>query len=390
MVYRTDQANMARADDVIWRPQPYIIQSYDGMDQSANFGDKTQLSVPVNIGFSKSVPWTLDAKELRDALQEKRLGDAAKVRLASDINRAVLDVASLRGSLFVKRAAPAAGFDDVAQCDSIMNEQGVPSEDRYLALSSRDYNGMANNLAGRQHMGEKVSKAYDSAYVGRVCGFDTYKLDYARALALAAGGAITINTLVAGANFYTPLARRVAGTGEGSNVDNRVQVVTVSATANVKEGDAFTIANCWAVHQITKQSTGQLKTFRVVRILTGTTMEITPPITSNQGGTEAEEQYQNCVFTAVANNAAITWLNTATAATNPFWQKGAIEIIPGRYAVPDAGVAIMRGSTDQGIEVVMQKQYDIDTMVTKYRLDTLFGVANKAPEMSGIMMFSQP
>jgi hypothetical protein len=391
MVYRTDQANMARADDVIWRPQPYIIQSYDGMDQSANFGDKTQLSVPVNIGFSKSVPWTLDAKELRDALQEKRLGDAAKVRLASDINRAVLDVASLRGSLFVKRAAPAAGFDDVAQCDSIMNEQGVPSEDRYLALSSRDYNGMANNLAGRQHMGEKVSKAYDSAYVGRVCGFDTYKLDYARALALAAGGAaITIDTLVASANFYAPQARQIAGTGEGSNVDNRTQVVTVTTTLNVKEGDAFTIANCWAVHHITKQSTGQLKTFRVVRIVTGTTMEITPPIVSNQGGTESEEQYQNCVFTATANNAAITWLNTATAATNPFWQKGAIEIIPGRYAVPDAGVAIMRGSTDQGIEVVLQKQYDINTMVTKYRLDTLFGVANKAPEMSGIIMFSQP
>jgi len=239
-------------------------------------------------------------------------------------------------------------------------------------------------------MGDKVSKAYDSSYVGPVAGFSTFKLDYARALALAAGGAITINTLVAGANFYAPQARQVAGTGEGSNVDNRTQVVTVSATANVKEGDAFTIANCWAVHQITKQSTGQLKTFRVVRIVTGTTMEITPPITSNQGGTESEEQYQNCVFTATANNAAITWLNTATAATNPFWQKGAIEIIPGRYAVPDAGVAIMRGTTDQGIEVVMQKQYDINTMVTKYRLDTLFGVANKAPEMSGIMMFSQP
>jgi hypothetical protein len=28
-------------------------------------------------------------------------------------------------------------------------------------------------------------------------------------------------------------------------------------------------------------------------------------------------------------------------------------------------------------------------MKTKYRLDTLYGVVNKQPEMSGIIMFSQ-
>jgi hypothetical protein len=46
----------------------------------------------------------------------------------------------------------------------------------------------------------------------------------------------------------------------------------------------------------------------------------------------------------------------------------------------------MRATTENGIEVTWQKQYDINTMKTKYRLDTLFGVVNKQPEMSGIMM----
>jgi len=76
-VYRTDQTMMERASDVIWRPMPYISESFDGMDQTANFRDYVQLSVPATIGFSKSVPFVLDAKELRDALQEGRLGDAA-------------------------------------------------------------------------------------------------------------------------------------------------------------------------------------------------------------------------------------------------------------------------------------------------------------------------
>lgn len=148
-MYNADSVQMARSNDIIWRPMPYISQSFDGMDQTSNFSDYTQLSVPATLGFSKSVPWIMDAKELRDALQENRLGSSAKQKLASDINVAIMNVAANQGTLVVKRTAAATGFDDVAQCDAIMNEQGIQNFDRCIALSTRDYNGMANNLAGR-------------------------------------------------------------------------------------------------------------------------------------------------------------------------------------------------------------------------------------------------
>ena len=155
-------------------------------------------------------------------------------------------------------------------------------------------------------------------------------------------------------------------------------------------GDAFTIANCNSVHLITKQDTGQPMTFRVISVPSSTTLVISPPIISAQGASDAEIQYQNCTMTATSGTAAITFLNTVTNFMNPFWFKDSIEILPGRYAVPtDAGAAVMRAATDQGIELVMQKQYDINTMRTKYRLDTLYGVVNKQPMMSGIIMFSQ-
>jgi len=38
---------------------------------------------------------------------------------------------------------------------------------------------------------------------------------------------------------------------------------------------------------------------------------------------------------------------------------------------------------------VMQKQYDINTMKTKYRWDVRFGVTMLQPEMAGLMLFSQ-
>lgn len=392
-IYNTDQTMMERTNNIIWRPQPYISVSYAGTDMSGNFDDYTQLSVPATIGFSRSVPWVLNATELRDAMQEGRLGDSAKQKLASDINVAIMNVAALQGSLFVKRAAAASGFDDVAACEAIMNEQGVQFEDRYLALSTRDYNGMASNLAvSTRSFGNDISdSALRRAFVGRVASFDTYKLDYANRKAAALGAAITINTTVAGAQFYTPRATSVAATGETANVDNRFQTVTVNSTTNVAIGDAFTIANCNAVHMITKGDTGNLRTFRVVAVPSATTMVITPPIISAQGGTDAELQYQNCVMTATSATAAVTFLNTAAGFMNPFWFKDSLEILPGRYAVPtDAGAAVMRASTDQGIELVMTKQFDVNTLKTKYRLDTLYGVVNKQPQMSGIIMFSQP
>ena len=390
-MYRTDDTTMERSGDTIWRPQPYISQSYDGMDQTANFGDYTQLAVPATLGFSKSVPWMLDAKELRDQLQEGRLGDSAKQKLASDINVAMTQVASQQGTLVVAQSGAASGFDDVALMEAIMNEQGIQPFDRYSAVSTRDYNGMAGDLANRNTVQGVVQTAYENSFVGRISSFDMFKMDYANRLTAAAGTTVTVN----GANqYYTPQATSTAGSGERANVDNRYQNLTIAVTSGtVKVGDCFTIAGVNAVHHITKEDTGQPKTFRVTGIVSGGggsgVVQISPPIISAGGGTDAEEQYKN-VSATPANGAAITWLNTQDAYMNPFWQKDALEILPGRYAVPsDAGTAVMRGTTDQGIELVWQKWYDINTMKTKYRLDTLFGVVNKQPEMSGIILFGQ-
>jgi hypothetical protein len=392
-VYNTDAQTMERARDTIWRPMPYIAQSFNstvGSSISSNYDDMTQLSVPASLGFSKTSAWKLNAKELRDALQEGRLGDAAKKKLASDINVAVNNVASLQGTLVVAVSGAAGDYDDVALCDTIMNEQGVPSYDRYLALSSRDYNGIAGNLAAatRSFGNQKSDKAYERNYVGMVAGFDTYKLDYATRLA-AQATAVTIATNGSQVRFV-PRAT-TSSTAGVLNVDNRYQQVTVSTTVGVVAGDAFTIPGIEAVHHITKQSTGQPKTFRVISVDSGTTMTISPPmIGANSSPTDAELQYKNIEVVSTSATATINWLNDNAANVNPFWQRDAIELLPGRYSVPsDSGAAILRASTDQGVELVMQKFYDIDTMTTKYRLDTLFGVVCKNPEMAGILIFGQ-
>jgi hypothetical protein len=391
-VYRTDSQMMARTNDVIWRPMPYILPSYDGMDQTSNFSDKTQLSVPSTIGFKKSVPFVLDAVELRDMLQENRLGDAAKQRLASDINVAVTNTAALAGSLVVKRTGAIVGYDDIAACETVLREQGVNPLSATIGLHTREYNAMASNLASRQTLNGKTQTAYERSLIGQIAMFDAYKLDYTYRLTAAAGTTVTVN----GANQrYVPKATSTASSGEVGNVDNRYQNLTVAVTSGtIKVGDAFTIAGVNSVHQITKGDTGQLKTFRVTAIISGAggsgVIQISPPIVAaDSSPTQPEVQYKNVTATP-ANGAAITWLNTAAANVQPFWSNDAIEILPGRYAVPtDAGAAVMRGTTDNGFEIVMTKQYDINTMKTKYRFDTMFGTVMKNPEMAGILLLQQ-
>jgi hypothetical protein len=388
-----DGTEAERAGNTFWRPMPYVAQSFTGIDQSANFNrNYTQLSVPASLGYSHSVPLTLSATELRDALQEQRLGKAAMQRLASDINVDCSNLAALTGTVVIKRTTAASGYDDVAAIDDAFNRLGVQMDGRKLTLPSNHYNSMASNLAGRQTLSGKTLTAYEKAAVGQIANFDTFKLDYGYRLTAAAGVTVTVN----GANQrYVPKATSTAATGEISNVDNRFQNLTIAVTSGtVKVGDAFTIAGVNEVHHITKADTGNLKTFRVTAIVSGAggsgVITISPPIiAADSSPTDPELQYKNVTATP-ANGAAITWLNTVSSVVAPFWQDEAFEIIPGKYQpAPDSGMAVMSATTDNGITVTMARQGAIGDLSTKYRWDVFYGLVNLQPQMTGIELFSQ-
>lgn len=389
--YNMSALTAERSNDTIWLPQPYIATSFDGQDATSNYQGLTQRSVPATIGIQKHVPWKLTANQARDPNQLAKFTKAAKQRLSSDVNMAVMNVAATQGSLVVKRTVAATGYDDIAECDSLMNEQGIAMEDRCIALSSRDYNKMAGDLAKRQTLNSRTETAYDRAFVGDIAGFDTFKLDYANNLILAGASSVTIN----GANqYYTPVSTTTDAAGNKVNVDNRYQTITIAVGSGaVKVGDAFTIAGVNAVHHITKEDTGQLKTFRVAEIVTGAggsgTIKISPALVSGGGATDAELQYQNVTATP-ANGAAITFLNTATKKVNPFWHGDSIEFIPSSVNPDTDGSAEkVTHTTENGMTITMTKQFGIDQLDTKYRVDIQFGVVNKNPEMNGIMLFDQ-
>ena len=379
--YGTKGELMERTSDTIYRPVPYIMNSQDRTVGSAVTAmDATQLKVPATLGYKKNVTWNLNALELRDQLNEGRLGKSAYQRLASDLNTSVRDVVSLQGTLVVPVTGAAGDYDDVALAESLMLEQGIDGE-RCLALTARDYNGLAGDLskASRSFGNRKSDDAYERSYLGPIAGFETFKLDSGKRIAAAAGSALTVATDGAQVQ-YAPTA----------TADNRTQSVTFSSTTGMAAGDCFTVAGIEAVHHITKESTGQLKTFRIESVTNGTDAVISPPMIGGGGATDAELQYQNINVASTSATAAVVFLNANATNANPFWVKDSIEILPGRYAVPTGqGVDVMRGVTDQGIEVVMGKSFSNSTFVSEYTLDIFYGVVNCNPEMNGVILFGQ-
>lgn len=391
---RFNPTDLQRGADTVWIPRPYIMTSYDGLDQSANFKGKTQLSIPLRVNKLKSVPFDLDGLELRDALQERRLFDGAMEKLASDINLSVIDTLSLNSSLAVMRTGAASGFDDLAAASVLMDQNGVPSSKRVCLVNSADYVNMSSDLAkaSRSLIGDISTKALRSAYVGELANIQTYRMQYTKRKAAASGsGSITINTLAAGGNTYVP--RSTESTGDGiQNIDSRRQQVTLSSNTSVAAGDRFTIDDVYNVHPITKQSTGALKTFVVVSVVAGSSTDvvISPPLISGLDGSEASAQYKNCEVATAASNSDIDWLNVDAAPENYFFHEDAISLSPSLIAFPeDAGWVKMTATTKNGLQVSMLKQGDAKTGKVFYRSDVRWGVNAENVEAMGVLMFNQ-
>jgi hypothetical protein len=401
-VFNADAQTLERSQGTaIWRPMPYISTSIDGpagTSISSSFSDVTQLSVPISLGFDKTVPWVMTSNDLNDPLQRERKMRSATQKLSSDINVAIANVAGIQGTLVVKRLSAASGYDDLSLANALMEEQGIVDmgSARKAFIHTRDYAAMAGQLAKPQtSANSKVNKAFEDGFLGPVAGFDTYSAEYTYRLTAAAGTGVTVN----GANQrYVPKATSTAATGETANVDNRYQNLTVAVTSGaIKVGDKFTILGVNAVNAITKSDTGQLRTFTVTGIVSGAggsgVITISPPIiAADSSPTAPESEYKNVTATP-ANGAAITFLNTVSCNVAPFWDERAIELLPGRNGVDgsmaESGATYITGTTDLGVQLIMYKFFDINSKTYKYRCDTRFGVGMTNPQMCGVILFSQ-
>lgn len=378
------ESSMQSQGDTVWRDQPMIATTVDGLDITGNIGSVTDLQVPSTLSTIANVPWELNALELRNPEYALRKAKAGAQALSARINRSIASTVNTYGSLTVARSGALSGYTDVSLVDALMKENDLTGNQKTMVLNPRDYNRMADNLASRT-LNARSEKALSHNEVGLIADFDTFSSSFAMPVAAAGGGATTVS----GAQRYVPVATSTAATGETSKVDNRTMSLTVDNTAGVLAGDKFTIAGVNAVSHINKSDTQELKTFSVVSVIDGTHLEISPPIIVGDGSSDAEDDLANCSAVA-ADSAALTWLNTTAAQSNIFFNDNSIEIFGGSLNFDEgAGVAVERVMTDSGIEIIFAKSTDIFTGKTTYRLTMFYGVTNLNPEANGILIGGQ-
>ena len=373
-----DAATMQRSGEVEYLPQDFGAVLQTGLDISAGADDDViDRMVPLAYRTPDNVRYALDARELRDPRLMREKGRAAAQRLAAEVETQMQATIAARAGIVIKKTGAMAWTDGAAAEMQLIVRGAGNGSDKKLFINPVDYLAISGDLGGKAYMGDLSKAAYERSQIPNIAGFRTFRTDQMTNVAVT--GTVT-STLVNGANQ----AHTVTAMSGDSFVDNRQMVLNCDGAnaANVKAGDAFTLPGVFAVHQTSKSSTGQLQTFRVLSNTAGA-LTITPAIITSG-------QYQN-VTASPADNAPLTFLNTATAPASVFWTQDACVLSYGRLEFPtDGGPKVMTATTKQGVPLVMSYGFDHLKAKTTFRFTTMYGCTVLQPEKCGIILANQP
>lgn len=388
-LYSPEVGRLSLSGQTFHRPMPIMVETTDGRDISAAYQDLTELTVPSTLteAHLRNVPVQFQGVDLNNPHMLNRTVDATVIQLSNRLDTMVANAIATYGTLVVTSASNIDSYDEAAEADAIMLEQQASKGMRCMLLNPRMAKNLAGDLAGRQTLSGKPLTAYERSTLPPIAGFDTFRTDYGKTIT----GNATTGDLVAGADQVTD---PVAKDGNGLPVDNRTQVLVVDdgigGATGLVAGDAFTIDGVFSVGHINKESTGQLKTFRVISVA-GNNVTIAPAIIPADGASDAQKAYGN-VNTKPADNAAITILNTTTKPASVFYEKDAVEIVHAEFDTSSFeadGKQIRKATTDSGITICMMSDSNIDTLTTKYRMFIWANVEVLNYELAGIMLEAQ-
>jgi len=354
-------------------PQEYRFEVKDGVETTdSDFQAVIDRMIPVNRIRSFNVPATIKAKELQDPQRIKKVADGFARDIANKIDLVCYQTMIEQSTMFIgvnQKFTFEAGID----AETLMLNRGLSKFDRKLFLSNKHYAAVAKDL-GAASRDVLVQDALSRAKIPDLATFDTMRSDYLLSLAGNTTATITVN-----GNQSATVATFGA---DGFYQDNRSMTLalTNATTTNMPVGTKFTIAGVNAVHPETRQDTGSLMTFTVIKAVNGAPV-IQPAIVK-------DGPYQNCTAQA-ATGVAVVILNKNTDAPSLFYTPESTVIVPGNVPVIGDGVKTMTLTTENGIPMTMVYWYDGHKMQYNMKAVFNFDVQVVYPNMLGMIMANQ-
>lgn len=336
-------------------PQDYRFIVNSGITTTAgNAQDIIDRMIPVNRNRSHNILAQISAKELQDPQRVSKVASGFAREIANKIDLTCYETMINQSTMCITDTG-AFDFNLGIAAEVLMLNRGLSAFDRKLFMSNKHYASVAKELglASRETF---VKDAISRARIPDLATFQTMRSDYLInvAGATATGGTVTAESSHTVATYDT----------DGFYLDNRSQTLGVTGltAAEFPVGTKFTIAGVNAVHPETREDTGELMTFTVIKA-NASNPTIQPAIVPTG-------PYQN-VTAAAGASAAITILNKATDAPSLFYTPESTVLIPGNVPVIDgAGVQTQTLTTEQGIPMTMVYWYDGHTM--KYNIKAVF------------------
>ena len=245
------------------------------------------------------------------------------------------------------------------QAQQKLNEYAVPMDQRYATVNPAANAGLVEGMKGFFNPTSTISRQFKTGMMGEgVLGYDEVNMSQS-IVQHTTGSRSTSDTILVNGAVTTQGASTISLDGG-------------TASATIKVGDVFTIANVYAVNPQTRQTTGSLQQFVVTATATAssgawTDVAISPPIFTASQALATVDAFP-------ADNAAVTFLGAASTSypQNLIYNKNAITLGTADLLMPQ-GVDMASRQVHNGISMRIVRQYDINNDRMPCRIDVLYG-----------------
>ena len=317
---------------------------------------ETQVSLPITNQYH--VDFSFSSAELTLSIDDfsARYIEPAIAVLAAQIEATTIGMMWPTVWNQVGTAGAAQTFKTVLQSRKLLLDNLTPQSKQWqLRINTQDNVDLVDSLKGLFQQSTQIARQYTDGVMGLAGGYEWAENTH-----------LTTQTRGAESGYLVSPASQTGST---------LAVITGTGAGNA--GDVFTISGVFRVHPETKINSGILQQFTLTAAYAGGAgnMSIAPAIVTSGP--------QQNVTASPANNAPITFANTASTATGL-----SLAYAPDAFTFATADL-VMPGGVDMASRVVKDgismravRQYSISDDTFPIRIDVLWGAVALRPQLA--------
>ena len=332
------------------------LQVQDDNEQFTTLTVSSQKHIGVNF---TSAELTMQLDDFAERVLKPRIS-----QLASSIDADVANSYKYIGNTVGTPGTTPSTSLVLLQAQQKLNENAAVMSPRYATVNPAANAGLVEGLKGLFNPTDTISKQFKNGMMGTgVLGYDEINMSQ------------SIKQFTTGSRGATGNTTSAAVTAEGATSI----ALTVASGVTIKQGDVFTVADCFAVNPQTRESTGSLFQFVAVADATAVSTAVTVTVAPMYSASNALAT----VDSLPGNSKAVVFVGAASTqyAQNLVYHKDAITFATADLLLPQ-GVDMAARAVHNGISLRIVRQYDINNDRLPCRIDVLYGFSVIRPQMA--------